>query len=76
MVKTVSTSELKASCSKIIQEVEQGRTPVIITRRGRPVARIVPLERERPSLFGFARGTITVCGDVIGPIDVTWEAAE
>lgn len=73
----VSTSELKARCAEIIRRVERMRTPVTLTKRGRPVARIVPMENdESPDLFGFAKGSISVLGDIVEPIDVSWEAAE
>lgn len=71
---TVSTSELKANCSKIIDGVARHRGEVVITKRGRPVAKLVPIEERRSSLFGFARGTVTVRGDIIEPVDVAWEA--
>ena len=72
----VSTSELKAHCSQVVDRVARARTPVTITKRGRPVARLVPIDEERPTLFGIARGTIMIKGDVIEPIDVDWEAAK
>lgn len=73
--KVVSTSELKARCSEVIRDVVQGRAAVIITRRGRAVAKLVPLDEEPGSLFGFARGSLSVHGDIVEPIDVDWEAA-
>jgi prevent-host-death family protein len=72
----VSASELKAHCAEIVERVAARREVVTITRRGRPVARIVPVEQESRSLFGFARGALTVRGDILGPIDVAWEASE
>jgi prevent-host-death family protein len=73
----VSTSQLKARCSELVEQVASRRDVLVITRRGRPVARLVPVEAEdRRSLFGFARGVITVSGDLIEPIGVAWEAAE
>ncbi|MFQ5667416.1 MAG: type II toxin-antitoxin system Phd/YefM family antitoxin [Candidatus Binatia bacterium] len=77
MTHTISSSQLKAHCSQVIDEVVRARTQVIITKRGRPVAKLAPIEdKQRPSLFGFARGHITVHGDITGPIDVDWEAAQ
>lgn len=74
---TVTTSELKARCSEIVGRVERMRTPIVLTKRGRPIARIVPIEnQERADLFGFAQGSLSVVGDVVEPIDVPWEAAE
>ena len=72
----VSTSQLKARCSEIVERVAQRREAIVVTRRGRPVARLVPIEDERETLFGFARGVITVQGDLLEPIDVAWEASE
>ncbi|MDD5308378.1 MAG: type II toxin-antitoxin system Phd/YefM family antitoxin [Deltaproteobacteria bacterium] len=73
----ISTSELKARCSEIVSRVERTRTPVDLTRRGRKVARIVPVEGEADAdLFGFAKGSIAVHGNIVQPVDVAWEAAE
>ena len=72
----VSTSQLKARCSEIVERVAKGREAIVVTRRGRPVARLVPIEAAGDSLFGFARGVVTVQGDLLAPIDVAWEASE
>jgi prevent-host-death family protein len=76
-VREVSTSQLKARCSEIVEQVASRRDSIVVTRRGRAVARLVPIEEkgERRSLFGFARGSITVRGDLLEPIEVGWEAA-
>ena len=72
---TISASDFKARCSQVIDDVAKGRGPVVITKRGRPVAKLVPAEGERKSIFGFAKGNITIHGDIVEPIDVEWEAA-
>ena len=74
--KSVSTSELKARCAQVIDDVARGGGSVTITKRGRPVARIVAVETQRPRLFGCLAGTITIHGDIIEPIGVAWEAVE
>ena len=73
--KTVSTSELKAHCAQVIDDVARGRGPITVTKRGRPVARIVPVSAARPDLFGCLKGTVKILGDIVEPVDVTWEAA-
>lgn len=75
MGRSVSTSELKTHCAAVIAEVAHGRTRVTITKRGRPVARIVPIEDEVVSLFGIAKGIVTIRGDIVSPIDVEWETS-
>jgi prevent-host-death family protein len=72
---TVTSSELKAHASELLDRVARGKERIVITRHGKPVARLVPYSAKRPALFGFARGSITVHGDLLAPIDVEWEAA-
>lgn len=63
MERTHTLSETKARLSAILDQVEQG-DEVIITRMGRPVARLVPFEaRQRGSRLGFAAGQVTVTQD-------------
>lgn len=74
--KRVSTSELKARTAKVIDQVAKGRESVLIVRRGRPVAKLVPVEEPGRSLVGALKGTVTILGDIVGPLDVEWEAAK
>jgi prevent-host-death family protein len=71
---TISMSELRARCTQVIAEVARGSGPVTVTRRGRPVARIVPVEAPRPKLFGCLAGIITIHGDIVEPVDVSPES--
>ncbi len=72
----ITASDFKARCGRIIEEVSRGKGPFVITRRGKPVAKLVAVEVPVPeSLFGFARGYIKIHGDIIEPVDVEWEAA-
>jgi len=71
---SVTASELKANSGQVLQRVVQSRTAVTITKRGRPVARLVPVDDAPATLFGILRGTVTILGDIVEPIDVTWEA--
>jgi antitoxin (DNA-binding transcriptional repressor) of toxin-antitoxin stability system len=52
-----------------MDEVAQQRRPIIITKRGKPVAKLVPIEEEAIDLFGRMAGSIKICGDIISPID-------
>jgi prevent-host-death family protein len=70
----ISAAEFKAKCLKLMDSVELGRTEIIITKHGRPVAKLVPYKDESPALFGFMADTATINGDIISPIDVKWHA--
>jgi antitoxin (DNA-binding transcriptional repressor) of toxin-antitoxin stability system len=61
--------------------VERTETTLIITKRGRPVADLVPHKpkrrnkpKKKPQLFGILKGRLEILGDIISPIDVEWEA--
>ena len=67
--KHVAATEFKANCLRLMDEVAQQRRPIIITKRGKPVAKLVPVEKEPIDLFGRMAGSIKICGDIISPID-------
>ena len=69
----VAAAEFQANCLRLIDEVAQQRRPFIITKRGKPVAKLVPVETETIELFGRMAGSINICGDIINPIeDAGW----
>ncbi|MGA9063524.1 MAG: type II toxin-antitoxin system Phd/YefM family antitoxin [Terracidiphilus sp.] len=70
---TVPAGEFKAKCLKILDEVAETRRPVIITKRGKPVAEVIPIDTKR-DFVGSMRGSVLWEGDIISPIDVEWEA--
>lgn len=50
-----------------MNEVHAKRQSVVITKRGKPVAKLVPVEKKRDDIFGFLKGKIKVTGDVVAP---------
>lgn len=75
MATTIAAGEFKAKCLKLIDQVASDREPLTITKHGKPVAQLVPLQEEaKASLYGSMKGTVTYMGDIISPIDVEWEA--
>ena len=71
--KYVAAADFKANCLRLMDEVAQQRRPIIITKRGKPVAKLVPVETETIGLFGRMAGSIKICGDIINLIeDAGW----
>lgn len=71
----VPAGEFKARCVQLMDEVEETGREVVITKRGRPVARLVRVaEAGARDVFGCMRGTVTVVGDIVGPLEVQREA--
>jgi prevent-host-death family protein len=69
-MKTISASQFKARCLAIMDEVQAKHIAFIITKRGKPVAKLVPVEQEKDDIFGFfkGKGTIEIKGDIVSPI--------
>ena len=76
MEKEIAAGAFKARCLSLIDEVANTRAEIVITKHGKPKARIVPYDDHPPALFGFMRGTVTIRGDITAPLDETWQAAE
>lgn len=74
VTKTIKASEFKAKCLKLMDEVSSTGEPVVITKNGVPVVRVVPVRSKPKTLLGAMKGTITFIGDVESPIDVEWDA--
>jgi prevent-host-death family protein len=71
-IRHVPAAEFKANCLRMMDEVARQRRPIIITKRGKPVAKLVPVEEKPIDLFGRMAGTIRICGNIVDPIDVEW----
>jgi prevent-host-death family protein len=75
MTRQIAAGEFKAKCLALLDEVQQQHEEIVDTKRGKPVARLVPVEEEkRPELFGRMKGTITILGDIIAPSGEIWDA--
>ncbi|BBP05274.1 hypothetical protein TPL01_14500 [Sulfuriferula plumbiphila] len=62
----VNAAAFKAKCLKLIDEVAATHEPLVITKRGKPMARLVPIEDETPpSLFGYMKNTGQILGDIV-----------
>lgn len=74
MTRMIKASEFKAKCLAVLDEVERTQLPVVITKRGKPVAELVPHRPTKRNLLGIWKGRGEILGDIISPIDVEWEA--
>ncbi len=73
--KTIPAGQFKARCLALIDQVSRTREVIIITKRGKPVARLVPLEEEKPrSLYGYFSGHVVEEGDIASPTGEEWAA--
>ena len=65
----ISISEFKAKCLALLEEVDKTKQPIRITRRGKPVAEVVPVSPSRKRRrLGFMAGTVKILGDIVSPV--------
>jgi prevent-host-death family protein len=76
MTQTIAAGEFKAKCLALLDEVQRQRKEILITKRGKPVAKVVPIDERPASFIGSMKGTMEIVGDIVSPIDVHWEADE
>ena len=71
----INTAEFKAKCLQLMNQVAETHEPLIISKRGKPLVKRVPMDMEAPaSQYGCMQGTVTFLGDIMSPIDETWSA--
>jgi prevent-host-death family protein len=74
----VPASEIKNAWHEYLDRVSRGREEIVVTRYGKPVAKLVPVDADESgqprSIFGMLRGSAVVHGDIISPIDEVWDA--
>lgn len=71
----IAAGKFKAQCLAIMDDVQSRHETVTITKRGKPVARMVPVENtEVPALFGYLKGHARITGDIIDPVGDAWSA--
>lgn len=68
----IGAGDFKAHCLKLIDQTRQTGETIIITKRGKPIVKIIPYDDEPFSLDGFMKGTVTITGNIIEPLDVEW----
>lgn len=67
-MRTIPAARFKARCLRIMDEVKARREPVVITKKGRPVARLVPAEDSPRDVFGSLAGQLEIAGDITAPV--------
>lgn len=64
-MRTVAAGLFKAKCLQIMDEVDASGEPVIITKRGKPLAKLIPVKEKDPdSIFGCMRESAEIVGDI------------
>ena len=75
----MGAADFKAHCLQVMEKVRRTRQEVVITKRGVPVAKLVPADPpQKKDIFGCMRGTVEIVGDIEAPLytDLEWKEFE
>ena len=71
--RSIPAGEFKSRCLALLDEVHDSGQELVVTKRGRPVARVVPVVESAPRPLA---GSIVREGDLVSPIDEGWDAEQ
>jgi prevent-host-death family protein len=70
-MRKIAAAEFKARCLTLMDEVHSTREPVLVTKRGKPVAKLVPVNgKKKDDFIGRLKGKIRVIGDIESPVEL------
>ncbi len=67
-MKRMAAGNFKAQCLAVMDQVLATGEPVLITKHGKPVAKLVPAQNNADDIFGYMAGKVKVVGDIVGPV--------
>jgi prevent-host-death family protein len=70
--RTIKASEFKATCLELMDEVAARQVEIVVTKHGKPVAKLASVETVPPNPWGFLRGTVLRQGDLVQPDLAAW----
>lgn len=65
LTESITAGSFQSKCMKLIDKIQEKQISVIITKRGKPIAKLVPIEDPT---------SVTINNDIIAPIDEDWNA--
>ena len=66
-MKRMAAGSFKSKCLAVMDEVHAKCETVIITKHGKPVAKLVPVNAEKDQIYDFIAGMGVIVGDLIAP---------
>ena len=67
-MKKMAAGSFKIHCLAVMDEVQAKRETVVITKRGKPVAKLIPADNDSDDIYNFLAGKGTITGDIVSPV--------
>ena len=75
MTKTVTISEFKNKCLKLLDQIVNSNEELVITKNQKPVAKLISYQEQPKTLCGQGVGQIKILGNIMQSLDTEWDAA-
>jgi prevent-host-death family protein len=66
-MKKMAAGSFKVHCLAVMDEVQAKREAVVITKHGKPVAKLIPVEKDADDIYNFLADKGAITGDVVSP---------
>lgn len=70
-MKRISASKFKEQCLALLDSVDQDG--IVVTKRGKPVAKLIPIGAESANLIGSLKGKVKIKGEILST-GIGWDA--
>ena len=66
-MRKMAAGSFKIHCLAVMDEVQAKRETVVITKHGKPVAKLIPADKNTDNIYNFLAGKGTIAGDIVSP---------
>ena len=66
-MKKMAAGAFKANCLAVMDEVQAKHETVVITKHGKPVAKLIPADKNPDDIYNFLAGKGAIAGDIVSP---------
>ena len=67
-MRKMQASQFKARCLDVMDDIQATGEPVVVTKRGKPVVKVIPILPEKDSILGFMADEFEIVGDIESPV--------
>lgn len=67
-MKKMRAGDFKARCLATMRVIKSTGEPVVVTKRGQPLVRVIPEASESEEIFGFMADEFEIVGDIEAPV--------
>lgn len=60
----IAAAQFKTHCLSVMEQVSQSGQPVLVTKHGKPVVKVVPISPDSDEIFGALAGMAKIVGDI------------